>query len=117
MVELFLSLNGILIFLIQLKEDANSAEPKTAGITVEKLSDASKAYSKFVKFSFPMYCQFLRWELNNSNNHQLGAETRNKPIYFLGERVRREVPRLLTKEGKIPTEFEVHQETSLETKK
>ena len=55
--ELALSENGMLIFLIQPNVETNSAEPKTAGITVEKLNDASKAYSTLVKYSFPTYCQ------------------------------------------------------------
>ncbi len=52
----------------------------------------ARAYSILVKYSFPMYCQLFKVRVEQFENHQLGAEIRNKPIYFLAERVSREVP-------------------------
>ena len=42
------------LFLIQLNVEASSAVPNTAGITVEKLSDANRKYSVSVKNSLPI---------------------------------------------------------------
>ena len=47
-------------FFIQPNDETNSAEPKTAGITVEKLRVASSAYSISVKYSLPTYCQLFK---------------------------------------------------------
>jgi len=53
--ELGSRLIGNFIFFIQLNDDNNSAEPNTAGITVEKLNVARAAYSMSLKCSFPTY--------------------------------------------------------------
>jgi hypothetical protein len=69
--------------------------PKTAGITVENASVDSKKYSVLLINSIPRYTQFCTRQLITSNNHQAGADMRNKPRNFFQERLSKEVPVLL----------------------
>ena len=74
---------NILRFLnlsVHLNDMISSEVQNTAGITVEKLTVASKKYSKLLKYSRPSYSQFWVLRLINSNNHQDGAKAMNNKI-------------------------------------
>ncbi len=77
---------------IQRDVPINSAVPKTAGMTVEKLTDASTKYSRSLNNSPPRYCQFAVRQLMISNTHQAGAEMTNNIAKSRGDRVSSELP-------------------------
>ena len=77
---------------IQPKDPMSSAVPKTAGTTVEKLSDASTKYSRSLKSSRPRYRQFPVRQLMASKSHQTGTEITKSMAKSRGDRVSGELP-------------------------
>lgn len=80
------------IFRIGRKVATSSAVPKTAGITVEKLSEDSRKKQIGPVCSSPRYIQLAVRQLINSKIHQAIAEMRYIPTYPPGFRDKSDDP-------------------------